>query len=72
MRTTIITGVLLIIIGVALLFQYSYTTRENVFQLGPIHATADKTHVVSAPPPLSWAFIGGGIVILAFGAIRKR
>jgi hypothetical protein len=72
MKASIITGVFLVVVGVALLGQYSYTTQESVFQLGPLQATAEKTHTISAPPPLSWALIAGGIVVLIIGATRKR
>jgi len=72
MKSAIITGAVLIVIGLALLGQYSYTTQESVFKLGPIQATAEKTHTFSAPPELSWALIAGGAIVLIFGATRKR
>jgi hypothetical protein len=72
MKSFIVTGAILVVIGLALLGQYSYTTQESVFKLGPIQATAEKTHTFSAPPPLSWALIAGGVIVLVFGATRKR
>jgi hypothetical protein len=29
---------------------FTYTTREKVVDIGPIHATRDKTHNVAVPP----------------------
>lgn len=72
MKSFIVTGAILVAIGLALLGQYSYTTRESVFKLGPIQATAEKTHTISAPLPLSWALIAGGAIVLVFGATRRR
>ena len=71
MKTMIITGIALIVIGIALLGQYSYTTQESVFQLGPLQATAEKTHTISAPPAVGWALMVGGIAVLVIGAFRK-
>lgn len=71
MKATLITGIAMIVIGIALLGQYSYTTEESIFKLGPIQATAEKTHTFSAPPMLSWAMLAGGVIVLVVGAMRK-
>ena len=42
-----------------------YTTRETVVDLGPIHATRDKTHNLPVPPLAGGAALIGGIVLLA-------
>ena len=74
MKSTFILGVALVIIGAAVLGydHYSYTTTENVLQVGPITATAEKTHTVSLPPILGWLLIAGGACALAFGVISKK
>ena len=74
MKNIFILGVALVVIGAAVLGydHYSYTTRENVLQIGPITATAERTHTVSLPPILGWLLIGGGVCALAFGALSKK
>jgi len=58
-----IVGLVLIVIGiVALAYQgLTYTTRETVLDIGPLHATADKSHTIPLPPVL-------GVVALVAGA----
>jgi hypothetical protein len=74
MKNTLIIGIVLIGLGAAVLGydHYSYTTRENILQIGPITATADKTHTVSMPPILGWLLIGGGVCVLAFGLLKNK
>ena len=72
MRSLIYSGIALIIVGVLALGQYTYTTRESVFKLGPIEATAQKEHTFSAPPAVGWALCAGGIGLLIIGVTRKR
>jgi hypothetical protein len=74
MKSILILGVALIVIGAAVLGydHYSYTTKEKILQVGPITATADRTHTVSLPPIIGWVLLGGGACILAFGALSKK
>ncbi len=46
---------------------FSYTTRERVVDLGPIHASREKTHNVPLPPIAGAAALLGGIVLLVTG-----
>ena len=73
MKNTLILGIALILMGAAILAyqQFSYRTRETVLEIGPIKATAEKTHTVPLPPILGWALIGGGAVVLVFSARSK-
>jgi hypothetical protein len=68
MRAIAWVGVLLIVVGLVGLAagSFSYTTKEKVLDVGPIHATADKEHDVSIPPALGIATIaiGGGLVFV--------
>jgi hypothetical protein len=43
---------------------FNYTTREKVVDIGPIHATREKTHNVPLPPVFGAAALIGGIVLL--------
>ena len=64
-----IVGIILIVLGVvALAFQgITYTTREKVIDMGPIHATADKKNTIPLPPVLGAIALVGGIVLLVAG-----
>jgi hypothetical protein len=72
MRPTAIFGVILILIGVAaLVYQgITYTTRETVIDIGPLHATADREKNVPLPPVLGGIIVAGGVVLLVAG-LRK-
>jgi uncharacterized membrane protein len=67
MKTYSLIGIILIVLGIAA-FAYqgiSYTTRENVVDLGPVHVTAEKTRTLPLPP------IVGGIVLLVVGSKKS-
>ena len=46
---------------------FTYTTREKVVDIGPIHATRDETHHVPLPPILGAVVLVGGVVLLVAG-----
>ena len=73
MKATLILGIALIVIGAAVLGydHYSYTTTEKVLQIGPLTATAERSHTVSLPPILGWLLIAGGACALILGARSK-
>jgi uncharacterized membrane protein len=73
MKPTTWIGVLLVVLGaLALAYQgFSYTHREKVLDLGPIHATADKQEHVSIPPILGGLALVGGIALLFVGAKKN-
>ena len=69
MKTTTLTGIILIVIGI-IAFAYqgiTYTTREKVVDLGPIQVTADKTRTLPLPPIVGGIALVGGIVLLVMG-----
>lgn len=47
-----IVGIILVLLGLAGLAWggFTYTTREKVVDIGPIHASVEKTHNVPLPP----------------------
>ena len=49
---------------------FTYTTREKVVDIGPLHATRDQTHTVLLPPIAGAMALIGGIVLLVAG--RRR
>jgi hypothetical protein len=74
MKNVFILGIALLVMGVAVIGydHFSYTTKENILQIGPIKATADRTHTVSVPPIVGWLLVGGGAGLLAFGALSRK
>ncbi len=74
MKPILLLGIALIISGAAVLGydHYSYTTTEEVLKIGPITATAERTHTVPLPAILGWLLVGGGVVVLAFAVLSKK
>jgi hypothetical protein len=69
MKAYTLTGIVLIVIGIAALAYQgiTYTTREKVVDIGPIHMTADKTNTLPLPPIVGGLALVGGIVLLVMG-----
>jgi hypothetical protein len=65
-------GVVLILLGVvALVYQgITYTSRETVIDIGPLHATADREKTLPLPPVLGLAAVAGGVALLVVGMRR--
>ena len=62
-------GIILIVLGLFGLAYggISYTTSEKIVDIGPIHATREKTHNLPLAPIGGALALIGGIVILAAG-----
>jgi len=61
-------GIILIVLGLVGLAWggFTYTTRQRVLDVGPIHASRDKTHTVPIPPVAgAVALVGGVVLVLA-------
>jgi hypothetical protein len=73
MKSTAMLGIALIVLGaLALAYQgFSYTRREKVLDIGPIHATADSREHVDLPPIVGGLALAAGVVLLVMGAKRK-
>ncbi len=69
MKAYTLTGIILIVIGIAALAYQgiTYTTREKVVDIGPIHMTADKEKTIPLPPIVGGLALVGGIVLLIMG-----
>ncbi len=65
-------GIILIVVGLFGLAWggFTYTTREKVVDIGPIHATREKTHEVPLPPIAGAVALIGGIVLLVTAKAR--
>ena len=59
-------GIVLCVLGLVGLAWggFTYTTQEKVLDIGPIHATREKTHDVPLPPIAGALALIGGIVLL--------
>ena len=73
MRSTMVVGLVLIVLGLAALAYQgiNYTTRETVIDVGPLHATAERHRTLPLPPVLGAVVVAGGIVLLVTG-LRKH
>jgi hypothetical protein len=73
MKPIVFAGILLVILGgLALAYQgFTYTHRENVIDIGPIHATRDDHERVSIPPIVGGLTLVGGIALLVIGGKKN-
>ena len=72
MKTIMLIGIVLIIIG-AMAFIYqgvTYTSREKIIDIGPIHASADTRKTIPLSPLFGGLALAGGIVMVIIG--RKK
>jgi drug/metabolite transporter (DMT)-like permease len=62
-------GIVLIVLGlIALVWGgFTYTTTEKVVDIGPIHATREKTHDVPLTPIAGAVAVIAGVVLLVAG-----
>jgi hypothetical protein len=70
MKPLTLIGIILIVVAIAA-FVYqgiSFTTREKVVDIGPLHMTAEKTRTLPLPPIVGGIALVGGIVLLVVGA----
>ena len=69
MKPMALAGVVLVVLGlVALVYQgVTYTSRETVLDIGPLHATADRQKTLPLSPVLGITAVAGGLVLLVAG-----
>jgi hypothetical protein len=72
MKPIMIIGLILIVLGIgALAYQgITYTTREKIFDIGSIQASADVQKTIPLSPILGGLSLVGGIVLVVVG--RKK
>ena len=70
MKSSAAIGMVLIVLGLAaLVYQgVTYTSRETVLDIGPLHATADREKTFPLPPVLGILTVAGGIALLVAGS----
>jgi len=66
-------GLILIVLGiVALIFGgISYTKKEKIIDVGPIHASAEHQKTIPLPPLLGAVSLIGGVILLVVGGKRS-
>ena len=70
MKAYTMIGILLIVVGIAsLAYQgITYTSREKVVDIGPIHLTADKTKTIPLTPIVGAIALAGGVALVVAGS----
>jgi hypothetical protein len=73
MKPMVIVGGVVLVLGlVALVYQgITYTSRDTVLDIGPLHATADREKTIPLSPVLGLGAVGAGVALLIAG-VRKR
>lgn len=73
MKPIAMIGVVLIVAGLAALAYQgiTYTSRETVIDIGPVHATADRDKTIPLPPIVGGVAVAAGVLLLIAGA-RKQ
>ncbi len=73
MKPVTLVGVALIILGaLALTYQgITYTTREEVIDLGPFKASVDKEKNIPLPPIVGVLALAGGVVLVIVGSRKS-
>ena len=74
MKPISMVGILLVVLGaLALAYQgITYTHREKIVDIGPIHATADEQKTIPLPPILGAIGLAAGISLLVVGSRKKN
>jgi hypothetical protein len=70
MKPITVAGVVLIVLGLAALAYQgvTYTQRDTVLDVGPLHATADRQKTLPIPPIAGVMAVVGGVLFLLVGA----
>jgi len=70
MKTSVIVGALLIVLGVAGLVykNFSYESEETIAQIGDLKATAETEKNVPIPAVLGIVAIVAGVLVIAVGS----
>jgi hypothetical protein len=72
MKSIMIAGIILILLGLAALAYkgITYTTEEQVAKLGPLEAKVEREKTIPLPPVLGGLALAAGVVLVVLG-VRK-
>lgn len=70
MKGTTIIGIILIVLGIIgfIIGGFSFTTEENVADVGPLELEKEETHTVPITPIASGIAVVAGIVLVVVGS----
>jgi hypothetical protein len=74
LNTTKILAIALIAVGI-IAFAYqgiTYTSRDKVVDLGPLHVTAERSHTLPLPPIVGAVALVGGLALLLMTGQKTR
>ena len=73
MKPLVIVGILLIVLGVGSLSYegFTYTSREKIVDIGPLHASADTEKTVTLPPIVGGVALVCGVGLVLLGRRKK-
>ncbi len=69
-----LSAIALIAIGI-IAFAYqgiSYTSRDNVVDVGPLHVTAERSHTLPLPPIVGAIALAGGLALFFMSGRTAR
>jgi hypothetical protein len=74
MKTLILTGIVLIFLGIAgfIYKGITYTEKDQIADLGPIEIEAEDEKTIPIPELLSGIAVVGGIVLVAVGSSKRK
>ena len=74
MKTIMLIGIVLIVLGVvALAYQgITYTSREKIIDIGPLQATHESKKTIPLPPILAGVALAVGVVLVIIGIKAKK
>jgi hypothetical protein len=74
MNSTKVFALVLIAVGIlALAYQgFTYTTKENVLDVGPLRVTTEKNNTIPLPPIVGAIALIGGIALLVVGGRKLK
>ena len=69
MKTSTVFAIVLMAVAIiAFVYQgITYSSREKVVDLGPVHVTAERTRTLPLPPIVGVVAAAGGLVLLVAG-----
>lgn len=73
MRLQAVVGVVLVIVGIAILVfpGFSYTTTREAVKVGPVGITMQEKKAFRVPPAVGGLLVAGGIVLLIASGRRS-
>ncbi len=74
MKAMLISGVLLILLGIVSLAGEGipYKKDKDAINVGPVHASTETTTKVLIPPALGGVLLTGGVLLVGFGIRKSR